>query len=104
MSATNIAFLRARKGREQGLSQALHRLAEFSRDNPDCALSHLHRSEEDPALWFLYETWGSRAAMWEHLGTAPVQALVRQIGPWLESDLGLRSFHLMPGPPLELVA
>lgn len=104
MTATNIAFLRARKGREQGLSQALHRLLEFSRDNADCLIANLHRSEEDPALWFLYETWGSREALWAHLGTAPVQALVRQLGPWLESDLGLRSFRLMPEPALELVA
>lgn len=104
MTATNIAFLRARKGREPGLSQALHQLIEFSRDNPDCLIANLHRSEDDPALWFLYETWTSHEALWEHLGTATVQSFVRNAGPWLESDLGLRSFRLMSGSTMELAA
>ncbi len=95
MTATNIAFLRARPGRGPALAAALQRLVALSRDNPDCFLAHLHRSEEDPALWFLYENWASQAALWTHLGTAPVQAFVRAAGPLLESDLGLRNFQLM---------
>lgn len=95
MVATNIAFLRARSGRGPALSEALQRLVALSRDNPDCFLAQLHRSEEDASLWFLYENWSGHAALWAHLGAAPVQTLVREIAPLLQSDLGLRSFRLL---------
>lgn len=101
MTATNIAFLRARPDREPAVAEALQRLVELSRDNPDCFLSHLHRSEEDPALWFLYENWSGHAALWQHLGTSPVQDLVRRTQPLLHSDFGLRSFRLQAPSPSE---
>lgn len=95
MTATNIAFLRARPGRGPELAEALQRLVALSRDNPECFLAHLHRSEEDPSLWFLYENWSGHAALWTHLGAASVQALVSDAGPLLHSDLGLRAFRLV---------
>ena len=104
MTATNIAFLRARPGREPALAEALQRMVALSRDNPDCFLAHLHRSEEDPSLWFLYENWSGHAALWAHLGTAPVQALVAETGPLLHSDFGMRAFRLLAPAPDELAA
>lgn len=104
MSATNIAFLKARKGHKQGLASALQELVGLSRRHPDCRLSHLHRSAEDLALWFLYEAWDSREALWAHLATAPVQSFARRAGPWLESDLGLRSFRLLEQESVGLAA
>jgi len=102
MTATNIAFLRARPGCETALAPALQHLVELSRRNPDCFLSHLHRSEEDGRQWFLYENWSSHGALWGHLGTAAVQAIVDDIGPLLQSDLGLRSFRLLGAEPAAL--
>ena len=102
MTATNIAFLRARPGCETALAPALQHLVELSRNNPDCFLSHLHRSEEDTRQWFVYENWSSHSALWAHLGTAAVQAIVDDIGPLLQSDLGLRSFRLLGTEPAGL--
>ena len=91
MTATNIAFLRARPGREPWLSQALHALVALSRDNPDCQLTNLHRSDEDPALW-------------RHLGSPDVQSFVSRSAGLVESDVGLRGFQLLPAEPIGLAA
>lgn len=104
MTATNIAFLRARPGREPWLGQALHALVALSRGNPDCQLANLHRSEEDPALWLLYENWTTQEALWRHLGSPGVQSFVSQSAGLLESDVGLRGFQLLPREPIELAA
>lgn len=104
MTATNIAFLRARPGREPRLAQALQGLVEHSRGNPDCQLANLHRSEEDPALWLLYELWASRESLWRHLASAAVQSFVSQSAALLESDVGLRHFHLLPNERIDLAA
>lgn len=104
MTATNIAFLRARPGREPWLGEALHALVELSRSNPDCQLANLHRSDEDPALWLLYENWTSQEALWRHLGSPDVQSFVSRSAGLLESDVGLRGFQLLPAERIGLAA
>jgi quinol monooxygenase YgiN len=50
MSITNLAFLRARPGREEALGQALLAVMEPSRAESGCEAYELHRSSQEPAL------------------------------------------------------
>ena len=92
MSITNLAFLRARPGREEALGDALLAVIEPSRAEAGCEAYELHRSSEDPALWFMYEVWASQEALAAHFETPHLKQLVAQCAELLDGPMDLRPF------------
>jgi quinol monooxygenase YgiN len=58
-----IARMRARAGREEELRNALTPLVTATRQEEGCITYVPHRSQDDPALFVMYEVWRSE----EHL-------------------------------------
>ena len=69
MMSTNltlVAFLRARTGQSEELGRRLNALVEPTRTEAGCINYDLHRSNEDEAVWMLYENWRSAADLDAH--------------------------------------
>jgi len=92
MSITNLAFLRARPGRDDALGDALLAVIEPSRAEAGCEAYELHRSSEDPALWFMYEVWASQEALTAHFETPHLKQLAAKCPELLDGPMELRPF------------
>ena len=64
---TLLAVLTAIPGQEDELGRRLGALVAPSRAEEGCLNYDLHRSNDDSAVWMLYENWRSRADLDEHL-------------------------------------
>jgi quinol monooxygenase YgiN len=64
---TDVAFIRAKAGQEAALGRLLTDLAKCSRREPGCINYVLHRSSDQPSLWFLYGKWCSERDLQAHL-------------------------------------
>jgi quinol monooxygenase YgiN len=70
------ATWRAKPGEESAVRERLIQVAAASLEEPGCRLFWVHASEDDAALFFLYEQYDSEAAFREHAASAHVRALV----------------------------
>jgi quinol monooxygenase YgiN len=82
---TLVAIFRVRPGQEAALDAALHALVGPTLAEPGCLSYDLHRSIEDPAVWFFTETWTTREAHQAHDLTAHV-ASFRAAAPELLAE------------------
>ena len=71
---TLVVVFRARPGREEALGDALLALVGPTLAEDGCLSYDLHRSIEDPAVWFFTETWASPAHHRAHNATDHVGA------------------------------
>ncbi len=71
-----VAIFRARAGREQALSTALQAMLAPTRLESGCLNYDLHRSNDDPGLFFFHETWVSADDHRAHLDTQHVRHLL----------------------------
>ena len=85
---TNIAFIRAQKGRGSELGNQLLKLVAPSRAEPGCIGYIVHRSNDDPDMWCVYENWRSADDLTAHFGL-----------PLVEGNLDLRSFTMVAPAP-----
>lgn len=95
---TNLAFIRAQAGRSEELGQRLRRLVAASRREPGCLRFELHRADDDPDLWMIYETWRSPADREAHYASAHLRAFVAEAPFLIEGPLDMRGFT--PSLPL----
>lgn len=65
------------------VASALEGLAQLARKEPGCIAYTLHRRQDDPCAFVLYELYADRAACDAHLGSAPVQAVLGRFGTLL---------------------
>jgi quinol monooxygenase YgiN len=91
-SSATISLFRARPGFSLDLGRWLDRLAEASRSERDCRFYAVHRADNDPDLWIVYEQWRSADAAIAHLAQPHVGACVDAIAPLLIGDVGISSF------------
>jgi quinol monooxygenase YgiN len=96
---TNLAFIRARSGRSEELGARLGRLVAPSRREPGCLRFDLHRADDDPDLWMVYETWRSPAARQAHYASAHLRAFIAEAPFLVEGPLDMRGFT--PSLPLD---
>lgn len=91
---TLIAFLRARSGQEEELGRRLTALIEPTRAEAGCVDYHLHRSNEDAAVWALYENWRSPADLDAHFQTPYLKDFVARKDEVLAEEMDLRRFSM----------
>lgn len=97
-SYTNLAFIRAQSGKSDALGRALLALVAPSRAEPGCGTYDVHRSNDDPDLWMVYETWASAADLEAHFALPHMQGFVAQIPTLVAGDLDLRAFARISDP------
>ncbi len=76
---TVIARVKAKKGKEQELAQAWSKVVGLSRKEAGCLGYVLHRSLEDRSLFVSVEKWASKEANDQHMASAHIQDLLRQV-------------------------
>jgi quinol monooxygenase YgiN len=64
---TVVATLKARKGCEEALFQALHRLVAPTLAEQGCINYDMHRSVDEPGAFVFYENWSSRPDWERHM-------------------------------------
>jgi quinol monooxygenase YgiN len=96
---TNLAFVRARTGRSEELGERLRRLVEPSRREPGCLRFDLHRADDDPDLWMVYETWRSARDRQQHYASAHLRGFLAEAPFLVEGPLDMRGFT--PSLPLD---
>jgi autoinducer 2-degrading protein len=76
----------AKEGEEEAVRALLEEIAPVVRSEPGCLMYIVHRSNEDPRTFFLYEQYVDEAAFQAHRETEHFQELVLgEAVPLLES-------------------
>src|SRR3979490_2915914 len=94
-SVVVAAFLRGRAGKEEELAGRLQALVLASRSDPGVIIYDLHRSTEDPALWFLYERYESQEHLNRHRENAVLRSFLADAATLLEGKLDIRTFRMV---------
>ena len=84
-----IAEAMAKPGQEKALYRTLHACVAPTRAEPGNRGYILHQDLDNPARFFLYETWTSREALDEHLKTPHFKTLDRNAKPLVERELSI---------------
>ncbi|MEL1265121.1 putative quinol monooxygenase [Pseudoxanthomonas putridarboris] len=87
---TLIAFIRAKPGRGDELGRRLGTLVEPSRAEAGNINYDLHRSNDDPDVWVLYENWHAAADLASHFEQPYMKAFVAALPEVLEGEMDLR--------------
>ncbi|MCA1551807.1 antibiotic biosynthesis monooxygenase [Bradyrhizobium sp. BRP19] len=95
---TNIAFIRAQKGKSEQLGEHLLALVEPSRAEPGCINYDVHRSNDDFELWCVYENWKSADDLTAHFQLPHMQRFIEAIPSLVEGELDLRAFSMISKP------
>ena len=95
----HLAFIRAQAGRSAELGGRLRRLVAPSRREPGCLSYDLHRADDDPDLWMVYETWRSADHLQAHYATAHMRSFIAEAPFLVDGPLELRGFT--PSMPLD---
>lgn len=90
---TILVLINAKPGKSEALGQALKALLAPTRQEKGCISYDAHRSNDDPDLWMMYETWESQAALDAHFQTPHLQDFVTAKMPdVVEGDLNVQKF------------
>ena len=87
---TLIAFLRAKPGQGDELGRRLMALSEPARAEAGNVNYDLHRSNDDPDTWVIYENWASSADLDAHFTEGYMKAFVASLGEVLQGEMDLR--------------
>ena len=93
---TVVAIFHARPRRERTLSRALRAMLAPTRQEAGCLTYDLHRSNDDPRLFFFHETWASIDDHRAHLDTQHVRRLLA-----ITPDLLLEPIRELKGSRIE---
>jgi len=97
---TLLAELKAKPGHAAELGQRLHALIAPTRRESGCLGYVLHRSNDDPDLFVLYENWRSRADLDLHLATPYLLDFFAHAPQLLADEVRMRFF----APAIETIA
>lgn len=87
---TITAIIRARKGYEQTMAQALLEVAKHAHGSePDTIGFHISQDAEDPCLFATYERFADRAAMHKHNNSDVVERFFGIAKPMLDGAVTL---------------
>lgn len=86
---TLIARLTARPGQAEVLGKGLQALIQPTAREPGSLGYTLHRDNEDPDTWILYETWASRADLDAHLAQPYTKTMMERFPDLLGREMEL---------------
>lgn len=92
---TVIARVKAKPGKEKELEQAWSKVAGLSRKEMGCLGYVLHRSLADPTLFVSVEKWASKEANDQHMASAHIQDLLRQVPALLAAAPEILPFEVV---------
>lgn len=76
MAYVVCATWKAKPGEDSAVLQLLREISRASAAEPGCLLFWVHRSRQDPSVFFLYEQYVSEAAFEAHAASDHVRRLV----------------------------
>jgi quinol monooxygenase YgiN len=85
-----VAILRAKPGLGDELGRRLNALVAPSRAEPGNINYDLHRSNDDPDVWILYENWKSPSDLTTHFELPYLKAFRAALPEVLEGEMDLR--------------
>ena len=86
---TVFARIRAKAGKEDQVFREISALISPTRAEDGCITYDLHRAQDDPALFCLYENWRSRRDLDEHLATPYLQSFLGKVPELLAEEVNL---------------
>lgn len=89
---TVVAFIRALAGRSERLGQRLLELVAPTRAEPGCLGYDVHRSDDTPDLWMIYETWRSSEDLSAHFELPHMKAFAGEVPTLVDGGLDLQRF------------
>jgi quinol monooxygenase YgiN len=92
---TVIATMRARAGKEDELQQHLLRLVPQTRTEGGCIDYDLHRLQDDPSVFIMYENWRDRAELDKHLQMPYMREFAAALPDLLRSPLELQLLDMV---------
>jgi len=87
---TVIATMRAKPGKEADLQEHLLRLVPQTRTEAGCIDYDLHRLQDDPSIFVMYENWADRGELDKHLQMPYMRAFGAALPDLLRSPLELQ--------------
>jgi len=87
---TVIATMRAQAGKEAELHDHLMALVGHTRAEAGCIDYDLHRLQDDPSVFVMYENWTDRAELDKHLQMPYMRAFGEALPSLLRSPLELQ--------------
>ena len=94
MSKINVvAKLVAKKVAVDAVKTELLKLILPTRSESGCIEYRLHQDNQDPAVFFFYETWESDVSLAKHISTDHYKAYVRAVSEMIEDKV----VHKMTG-------
>jgi quinol monooxygenase YgiN len=84
-----IAEALAKPGQEEALYRTLHACVAPTRAEPGNRGYVLHKDLDNPARFFLYETWVSREALNQHFTTPHFKTLDKDVKPLVARELSI---------------
>jgi quinol monooxygenase YgiN len=91
---TLVAFLRAKPDQGDELGRRLMTLVDRARAEAGNINYDIHRSNEDPDVWMLYENWKAAGDLEAHFALPYMKEFVSTLGEVLEGDMDLRRFSM----------
>ena len=91
---TIIAFARAQADKVEELGRRMLALVEPSRNEPGCINYDLHQSNDDPAVWCVYENWRSEEDLTAHFQTPHMTAFITDVPDLVEGEVVLQRFTM----------
>lgn len=92
---THLAFFRAQPGQSDALGEALCALVEPTRAEPDCIDYDIHRSQDEPDVWFVYENWRSADGLDAHMRSPHVAAFLQRMSGLVDGEIELRRLTMI---------
>ena len=89
---TVAVLIPAKPGKTDELGEALKALLEPTRAETGCISYDAHRSNDDPYLYLMYETWESEDALRAHFETPHLKDFVGKLPELVQGDLDLKRF------------
>jgi len=74
-----VATLKAIKGSEEALGDALRTAASSSRNDDGCITYEVHVDIADPSVFAIYERWASEQALRAHIKSESSQAMFARL-------------------------
>lgn len=102
---TSIAFVRALPGKTLALGRELCLLVGPTRTEAGCIAYEIHQANDDPDIWFIYESWHSAEDLDAHFETPHFQTFATRVETLVDGELALHQFmRYSPERTLELSA
>jgi len=92
---TVLACITAKPGCEEEVFKELCTLLEPTHAEAGCINYDLHRSQDNPARFFLYENWRSRKALDEHLAMPYLQAFLGKADALLAEPVDITFWNIV---------